>query len=412
MRYLVQLSAWILLQSVWQTFTIALMLAVSERLLDRAPAGQRFRCAVLHLLTAISAVVLSAVSSQAGVSAGAAPRWTSGADKAWLSDGSDGSYRFSAALVSIWLTGTILVQLLLAVRLVRMMRFARRAAEAPVEVLSIVEDLSRQIGLARPPRVCQGRFRSPLVAGWRSSVVIVPDDFAAIHPGTEARALLAHELAHVVRCDFSHNIVHLVLAAFLWWHPGVWFICARIRHERECACDEFAVEISGSSAGLANGLVHLASLPVDGDAVLVGAHSQGLANRLSRMAEPPRGQASRCAPWIFACIFVLFMTLVSVASAASAHVEPLTRAFAASPFSPSTVFTIHAHDPAGIFLVRVLRGRVLGVVIGGEAIPANRVTQRGGTVTVTNADGRQLLRLEVDPRGGFRWTPRHPGAAS
>ena len=412
MNYLLHLAAWVLLQSSWQTLGVALLLPMSMRLLGGAPSEQRHRCAVLHLLTAVSAIVLTAVVSQVNIAAGACAAPMDEGHSAWFSGLRDDSQPFLAALVSIWLAGIVIAQLLLVVRLARVARLVRMATPAPPEIAAIVEDLSRRIGLARWPRVCCGDVQSPLVAGRRGSVVVVPYGFAEVHSAREVRALLAHELAHVVRRDYSGNVLHLLLASVLWWHPGVWFIYARIRHERECSCDELAVEITGSCAGLANGLVRLAALPAGADAVLVGASSRELVNRISRIAELRKREASRLAPWVSACAVALFMGAVAGASAAAARVDPLTRAFAASPLSPRTVFTIHAQDPAGSFLVRMLRGRVLGVVVGDEPIPAGRVSQRGGTVTVTSRAGGELLRLEVDPRGGFRWTPRRRGASS
>ena len=412
MNYAFHLAAWVLLQSSWQTLGVALLLPISMRLLSGATSEQRHRCAVLHLLTAVSAIVLTAVVSQVSIAAGACAAPIDETRSAWFSGLPGDSQPFLAILASIWLAGVVIAQLLLVVRLARAARLVRIAAPAPAEIAAIVEELSQQIGLARWPRVCCGDVQSPLVTGWQPGVIVVPFGFAAVHSAREVRALLAHELAHVVRRDYSRNVLHLLLASVLWWHPGVWFICARIRHERECSCDDLAVEIIGSAAGLANGLVRLAALPVGGEAVLVGASSRKLVNRISRIAELERREKSRFAPWVSACAVALFMGAVAGASTAAAHVEPLTRAFAGSRFSPRTVFTIHAQDPAGTFLVRMVRGRVLGVVVDGKPVPSARVTQRGGTVTVMSRAGRQLLRLEVDPRGGFHWTPRRRGESS
>lgn len=412
MNYVFHLAAWVLLQSGWQALAVALLLPVSMRLLGRASSDQRYRCAVLHLLTAVSAVVLTAVVSQASVAAGARLGPTGESEDAWISGLADNWQPSLAILASIWLAGVAIAQSLLVVRMLRVARLMRRAAPAPAEIAAIVETLSQRIGLARRPRVCCSDVRSPLVAGWRSSVIVVPRDFVELHSAAEVRALLAHELAHVVRRDYSRNILHLLLASVLWWHPGVWLIYARIRHERECSCDERAVEISGSAAGLAKGLFRLATLPVDSNAVLVGASSRRLVNRISRIVELPARPSNRLAPWVYACAVALFMGVVSAASAAAARVEPLTCAFAASRFGPRTVFTIRAQDPAGTFLVRMVRGRVLGVVVGNEPVPADRVTQRGSLVTVSSRNGHELLRIEVDPRGGFHWNPRSPRTTS
>lgn len=52
-------------------------------------------------------------------------------------------------------------------------------------------------------------------------------------------ALLAHELAHVLRHDYAVNLLQSLLEIALFHHPGVWWLSRRICRERELACDAF-----------------------------------------------------------------------------------------------------------------------------------------------------------------------------
>lgn len=406
MSYATQLAGWVALQCAWETLAIALLLPVAMRLMRRASSEWRYRSAVLHLAAAIGALVLTMAVSHASIASGASTAPPTSAGIASLPSLREPGQSLLLVLAWIWLGGIAVTQAVLGVRLIRLMRLLRGAVPAPAEISALVEELSRRIGLPRPPRVCCADVRSPLVAGWRSGCVVAPAAFSETHPRAEAQALLAHELAHVVRRDYSSNILQLMAVSVLWWHPGVWFLYARIRHERECASDELALRIAGSAAGLANGLFRLAAFSARGDAVLVGADSSGLADRISRIAEPPMRQSSLFAPLLHVAAGALFTAMVVAASAGASRVEPLTRAWAASPFGPPTIFTIRAYDPAGTFVVRMMRGQVVGVELGREAIPPARVMQRGGTVRVVSQTGQELLKLEVDPRGGFRWEPR------
>src|SRR5262249_25443401 len=54
----------------------------------------------------------------------------------------------------------------------------------------------------------------------------------------ELQMVLAHELVHWRRRDTWVGWLQVLVQGLFWFHPFVWFANARIRHERECACDE------------------------------------------------------------------------------------------------------------------------------------------------------------------------------
>jgi beta-lactamase regulating signal transducer with metallopeptidase domain len=270
----------------------------------------------------------------------------------------------------------------------------------------MVEEMSFEIGLSHPPRVRSAEIHSPMVAGCRPAFLVLPRAFGETHPPNEMRALLAHELAHILRRDYSRNALQLFVASLLWWHPGVWFIFGRIRHERECASDEQAVRLTGSATSLAKALFRLADASVATESVAIAADSSGLFDRMLRMSEPQRPPAQETISPFLAGAFVALTIGVVTVSATASRGEALTRAYAASPAGPPTVITIRAEDPAGTFLVKMVRGRVVAIEMGQKPIPSDRVVQRGDTVKVVGQAGQELLRLEIDPRGGLRWRPR------
>jgi hypothetical protein len=54
--------------------------------------------------------------------------------------------------------------------------------------------------------------------------------------------ILLHELAHVRRWDYADQPGAAARETLLFYHPGVWWISARIREEREHCCDDAVVE--------------------------------------------------------------------------------------------------------------------------------------------------------------------------
>jgi len=197
----------------------------------------------------------------------------------------------------------------------------------------------------------------------------------------------------------------LAALSLLWWHPAAWMIYARIRRERECSSDEMAVRLTGSAAPLARALYRLADWSATTDPVLIGARSSGLTDRIARLTAPKQQVRGRALPLVGGATIALIAAAVAGSSAGSRR-EALTRAYAASAVAPPTIFTFHAHDPAGTFLVRMVRGRVTSIDLGPDPVPPGRIVQSGDTVQVLGEGGRELLRIEVDPRGALRWNAR------
>jgi len=406
MSYVMQLLGWVVLQVAWQTLAVAFVLLSSLRFMRGASAARRYRCAELHLAGALGALVLSLIVSHASI---ALTQTLASADNLRtdsLRGLSEQIQPFLPAVAWMWLAGAALAQALLAVRFIRLRRFIGSTTPAERAVVAMVEEMSFEMGLSRPPRVRCAAIRSPMVAGRRSAVLVVPGAFGNTHPRVEMRALLAHELAHIVRDDYSRNLVQLFAASLLWWHPAAWFMYVTIKHERECASDEHAVRFTQSPSALAKALVRLADASTTREAVAIAANSSGLADRILRILEPRQRFARETIPTFVFAAFVAMVAITVAASSTASRGEALTRAYTASAFGRPTVFTIRAHDPAGTFLVRMVRGRIVAIELGQQAVPPNRVVQLGSTVRVMGETGQELLRLEVDPHGGFRWMPR------
>jgi hypothetical protein len=69
--------------------------------------------------------------------------------------------------------------------------------------------------------------------------------------------VLAHELAHVRRADFLCNLVQTLVETLFFFHPAVWWMGNRIRHERELCCDDLALKICPNPVTYATALFRL-----------------------------------------------------------------------------------------------------------------------------------------------------------
>ncbi len=100
---------------------------------------------------------------------------------------------------------------------------------------------------------------SAVVVGVLRPLVLVPIAWAAGVPTVAMRAALCHELAHVLRHDYLLQLLHAAVEAVLFWHPGVRWLGARLRIEREYCCDDLATSRFIDPLDYARGLAQLES---------------------------------------------------------------------------------------------------------------------------------------------------------
>ena len=96
--------------------------------------------------------------------------------------------------------------------------------------------------------------------GCGSPVIAIAPALVQHLTADELDRVVIHEWAHVQRRDDLANVAQLVARVLAGWHPAVWWLDRRLQAERETACDEMAVALTGSSKVYAACLVKLAGL--------------------------------------------------------------------------------------------------------------------------------------------------------
>ena len=104
---------------------------------------------------------------------------------------------------------------------------------------------------------------APSVVGWLRPAILIPAAALAGLNAAQLQAILAHELAHIRRHDYLVNMLQTVVETLLFYHPAVWWVSSRMRHERELCCDDLAVRHCGDAIGYARALTRLERMRVD-----------------------------------------------------------------------------------------------------------------------------------------------------
>lgn len=297
---------WALLHFLWQGLAVGLAAALSLMLLRNARPQARYAvaCAALALCAALPIFGLLhglqtdvAAASPAAVSAATTPAAEPRAFVVPLESWRTVLQIRLPWIVSLWSLGAALLALRMAMGIAWVGRMRRKHAgtvdpswQVRLDRLAGRFDLRRAIAL----RVATELDSPVAVGGWRP-MVLVPASLIARMPPELLEALLAHELAHIKRCDYLVNLAQSAIEALLFYHPVVWWLSKRIRAERECIADELAAQALGEPRRLALALQRL-DLIRSTDAFpqtfappfAPAAHGGNLMSRIQRLVRPDR----------------------------------------------------------------------------------------------------------------------------
>jgi beta-lactamase regulating signal transducer with metallopeptidase domain len=202
----------------------------------------------------------------------------------------------------VWaFVATVLLMVLISQWQEHTKRVLRDSTAAPEELLVWVRTLASRFGLRADVEVRMSpALKVPCVCGlWRSVVVLPMDVTQRLHSSQQAD-LIAHELAHIKRCDLQTGWLASVLLCLYWFHPAVWLASLYLRREREMACDDKVLYVTRrEGTEYASTMLRLAE-GFDGS-VPAGAGFLGLFemadNLLQRVRSVADGTRSRRAGW-------------------------------------------------------------------------------------------------------------------
>ena len=306
----------------------------------------------------------------------------------------------SSLLVLIWFTWAAVSVARTLAALLTLRRAKRAARPFPVaREIRLETWQSLRAGGRRAVLGVSDSVRAAAVLGLTSpSIVVAPSALGALNDA-ELDQIVVHEWAHVQRRDDLARLVQRIIVALAGLHPAVWWIDRQLNLERETACDDWAVNATGSAKGLAVCLTKLAALPGrPADAVLLPAAllSSELTTRVVRLLDRNRNRSTTrtigawmlVAPVLGALALVVASVELVVTSPfapgtprAAASVGPSTVALArtaasdAAASSPSAV--VSTREPSARAVERVRRAGPAREMPGGEALVTHTSSEHG-----------------------------------
>jgi beta-lactamase regulating signal transducer with metallopeptidase domain len=148
-------------------------------------------------------------------------------------------FTYADGLLIAYVAGVLLVLVRIAVDHAVVWRITREARPAEdARWTGLLHSLARPSRWRRPVVVLRSSSSvMPLTLGFVRPRVVVPDA-ADSWPPTMREAVMMHELAHIDRSDCLTQSLAALACALYWPNPLAWWAAARLRVERELACDD------------------------------------------------------------------------------------------------------------------------------------------------------------------------------
>jgi D-alanyl-D-alanine endopeptidase (penicillin-binding protein 7) len=241
---------------LWQGGVVAVALRLMLFALERASANLRSAVCWAAMLVVIALPALPVL--QATPALPDALRATSGDALVWLPDAWWTSTLVILAAWTLWAS----IQIVRFVSAIVAIRRARAGSRRfPLHAESVLSHWRRVHRDGRSATlVLSDAVTTAAVLGWGSPMIAVAPSLVKTLEADELDRVLVHEWAHVQRRDDLVNILQIVVRIVAGWHPALWWIDDRLQIEREIACDEITVAVTGSPKSYAQCLMKLASL--------------------------------------------------------------------------------------------------------------------------------------------------------
>jgi beta-lactamase regulating signal transducer with metallopeptidase domain len=337
-----------LIHSLWQCAALAFVLALALALLRGKSPNVRYAaaCSALGLMLLIpSATVWKFVSVAPGArmeevseplgaagelnvepNAGTRPALNPRAERTGLpADTSpqpkgEGTEYLLPWLTLLWLAGVTV----LSARTLGGLAFAGRMKSRgarPVEQRwrEKATEIARRLSVSGPVKVLESSLVAvPTAVGWLRPAILLPASaFTGLTP-QQLEAILAHELAHIRRHDYLVNLFQIAVETLLFYHPAVWWVSRQIRSEREQACDDMAVRVTGDALTYARALTKVERLRGSGPRLALAADGGSLRARVLRLVEgTPRSRR----PTSFAAGLFFFAAVLTTVACARAVIS-------------------------------------------------------------------------------------------
>ncbi|MVM33520.1 hypothetical protein GO755_26015 [Spirosoma sp. HMF4905] len=190
-------------------------------------------------------------------------------------------------IFAIWLLFFIIKSLKLISGLYYVHRIRYHKVHAPTDEWERkVLDFSRVLGIQQTITLVQSELVNiPVTVGVLKPVILLPMGLLFQLPPEQIDTILWHELAHIWRRDYLINLLQSLVEIVFFFNPGLLWLSALIREEREVCCDDVVLAHTAQKTNYLEALFAFQTYSAQpaGYTMALGFGNQQLMNRLKRM---------------------------------------------------------------------------------------------------------------------------------
>lgn len=153
--------------------------------------------------------------------------------------------RLGSLLLVVWIAGIFIMTRFMVKSLLQLHCLRRSALPLQnPEVRALYHSCLTETGIAGSLPIYSTAFlKSPVLAGIRKPCIYLPIHLISDYHPSEMRYMLLHELQHCKHRDNLAGFFMNLAGAIYWFNPPVWYALAKMRSDRESACDASVLEI-------------------------------------------------------------------------------------------------------------------------------------------------------------------------
>lgn len=310
--HIIYALGWTVVHSLWQGTLLAIIVALAMMALENRSARLRYEVACgglfMMLLSGLATFILYletgdvteefivALTSNGSASTLSLRTEEVGWVQGILQSGADYFNQNITLITSIWLIGF----LFFVVKMIGGLLYLRQLRQEQVFPVDTywqdkLKALSSQLPLERTVQLMEsGLVKVPILLGHLKPLILVPLGTINMLSEEEVEAILAHELAHILRNDFLINLFFSFIEILFYYHPGVWLMAATIRTERENCCDDLALRLCRNPVAYARALFKLEeahrTTTIPGFALAFSGKKHHLLDRIKRILNQPQNK--------------------------------------------------------------------------------------------------------------------------
>ena len=291
---IIEALSWTLIHSIWQGLLVACLMSVILYGIRNQSSRVKYLAAHVSLWTVLFLVVLTFLDQWNQVSMSSA--FVASGEVAInhslviqeVAAGTFSLETYFPLIISVWLLGLIFFALKIGFGLSRIQKIRSGSLKMSAFWENKLQEFKNKIGYSGKVQIrLSSAINMPMVVGVFKPLILFPVGLISQLEIEEVEAIIVHELAHIVRADYFFNLLQSCIEALLYFNPGVWWISAMIRSERENCCDDLALDVCGNSIGYAKALVKLEEMQATAPSLAVALfrNKKSLLIRIKRILD-------------------------------------------------------------------------------------------------------------------------------